>query len=105
MSLFGYPAKVKHFHAAVDAWGRPGGYIPADKSAKVIEEQKLIKNERGEDIQSIVEIHLEGPQDIGMQDYFEYINGLGKTVQYTVKHIEIKKYLGTDEVKKVIVYG
>lgn len=105
MSLFGYPAKIVHQVAIVDTWGRVSDYVPITKNAKVIEEQKLIKNDKGEDVISIAEIHLEGPQEIKTQDYFLYTNALGKEVRYNIKHIEIKKVLGTDEVKKVVVYG
>jgi hypothetical protein len=105
MSLFGYPADVIHYQANVDSWGRVSGYTPIAKKAKVVEEQKEIRNAKGEDIQSIAEIHLEGPQLIRTQDYFEYINSLGQLIRYDVRHIEIKKTMGTDDVKKVIVYA
>ena len=105
MSLFGYPATVIHQQAQVDEWNRVSGYTPVQKAAKVVEEQKIVKNAKGEDIQSIAEIHLEGPQVIQDQDYFQYENAFGETVDYYIKHIEVKKQLGTDEVKKVIVYG
>ncbi|MBU5214954.1 hypothetical protein [Heyndrickxia oleronia] len=105
MSLFGYPADIIHNSAILDNWNRVTGYSSIPKKAKVIEEQKLIKNEKGEDIISIAEIHLEGPQNIKTQDYFLYSNALGKEIRYDIKHIEIKKNLGTDDVRKVIVYG
>ncbi|WP_366160565.1 hypothetical protein ABXS71_16835 [Bacillus infantis] len=105
MSLFGYPAEVVHFQAQVDNWNRVLGYIPEVKAAKVVEEQKEIKNGQGESVQSIAEIHLEGIQDISYQDYFEYTNALDRIIRYDVKHIEIKKQMGTDKVKKVIVYA
>ncbi|MDD9312643.1 hypothetical protein PUS82_15315 [Cytobacillus firmus] len=105
MSLFGYPATVTHYKAQTDSWNRVTGYIPEVKSAKVVEEQKEIKNGQGEEVQSNAEIHLEGVQDISSNDYFEYVNALGRTIRYDVQHIEIKKQMGTDEVKKVIVYG
>lgn len=105
MSIFGYPATITHNAAIKDNWNRVSGYSPTQKNAKVIEQQKLIKNEKGEEIQSIAEIHLEGAQSLSHQDYIEYANALGKTVRYNVKHIEIKKQLGTDEVKKVIIYA
>ncbi|MGY6765690.1 hypothetical protein ACW73O_11705 [Faecalibacterium prausnitzii] len=105
MSLFGYPADITHFSAILDSWGRVTGYNQIPKKAKVVEEQKLIKNDKGEDVISIAEIHLEGPQEIKTQDYFLYTNALGKEIRYDIKHIEIKKVLGTDEVKKVVVYG
>lgn len=106
MSLFGYPAIVKHYKANIDSWGRVNGYqAPIEKAAKVIEEQKLIRNAKNEEVQSIAEIHIEGLQNIGTHDKFEYYNGLGVTVEYMVKHIEIKKTMGTDNVKKVIVYA
>jgi hypothetical protein len=105
MSLFGYPATVIHQQAHVDEWNRVNGYTSIPKSAKVVEEQKIVKNAKGEDIQSIAEIHLEGPQIIQDQDYFQYENAFGEVVDYYIKHIEVKKQLGTDDVKKVIVYG
>jgi hypothetical protein len=105
MSLFGYPATITHYSANMDSWGRVTGYTPLQKNAKVVEEQKEIKNVKGEDIQSIAEIHLAGAQLVKGQDYFKYINALGQTVRYEVRHIEIKKEMGTDAVKKVIVYG
>ncbi|MGM0971684.1 MAG: hypothetical protein ACQEW2_02370 [Bacillota bacterium] len=105
MSLFGYPATVTHYKAQTDSWNRVIGYIPEVKSAKVVEEQKEIKNGEGEEVQSIAEIHLEGAHLVTSNDYFEYVNALGRTIRYDVQHIEIKKQMGTDEVKKVIVYG
>ncbi len=119
MSLFGYPATVIHQRAIHDNWNRVTGYDPVSRNAKVVEEQKLIKNGTGEEIQSIAEIHLEGPQPVSMDDYFEYQNSLNREVRdnfehlhpleqvirYDVKHIEIKKEMGTDDVKKVIVYA
>ncbi|NMH68612.1 hypothetical protein HF072_07435 [Bacillus sp. RO3] len=105
MSLFGYPATVIHQQAVLDDWNRVTGYTPENKKAKVIEEQKIVKNANGEDVQSIAEIHLEGPQQIDTKDYFNYVNALGETVAYYIKHIEVKKQLGTDDIKKVIVYG
>jgi hypothetical protein len=105
MSLFGYPATVVHYQAQLDAWNRVSGYDPQQKAAKVVEEQKLIKNGKGEEVQSIAEIHLGGYQQLTVQDYFEYVNPIGATVRYNIRHIEVKKELGTDRVKKVIVYA
>jgi hypothetical protein len=105
MSLFGYPATVTHYQANIDSWGRVSGYTSVTKNAKVVEEQKEIRNAKGEDIQSIAEVHLEGPQLVRTQDYFEYVNALGQTVRYDVRHIEIKKEMGTDEVKKMLIYA
>lgn len=105
MSLFGYPATVTHYQANIDSWGRVSGYISITKNAKVVEEQKEIRNAKGEDIQSIAEIHLEGPQLVRTQDYFEYLNAFDQLVRYDVRHIEIKKEMGTDDVKKVIIYA
>jgi hypothetical protein len=105
MSIFGYPASITHHSAILDTWGRVVGYNTIPKKAKVVEEQKEIKNAQGEDVQSIAEIHLEGAQSIQGQDYFEYLNALGQTIRYEVRHVEIKKEMGTDDVKKVIVYG
>ncbi|KYC94368.1 hypothetical protein B4102_3589 [Heyndrickxia sporothermodurans] len=105
MSLFGYPADIIHNVAVIDNWNRVTGYFPLPLKAKVVEEQKLIKNDKGEDVISIGEIHLEGAHEISPQDYFLYTNALGKEIRYNVKHIEIKKNLGTDDVRKVVVYG
>ncbi|MBO2942807.1 hypothetical protein JJQ72_02255 [Paenibacillus sp. F411] len=105
MSLFGYPATVVHWHAKMDDWGRPLPPTSAIKPAKVVEDQRLIRNARGEEIQIAYEIHLEGPQAVSFEDYFEYTNELGMLVRCDVAHIEVKKYLGTDNVKKVIIYG
>ncbi|HHY74036.1 MAG TPA: hypothetical protein GX497_12620 [Bacillus bacterium] len=114
MSLFGYHATIKHYKANIDSWGRVSGYLePIEKAAKVIEEQKLIRttNKVGvkafssEEIISVAEIHIEGLYKVGMHDYFEYTNELNETLKFEVKHIEVKKLMGTDEVKKVVVYG
>jgi len=105
MSLFGYPADITHYQAILDNWNRVTDYNPVPKKAKVVEEQKMIKNAKGEEVQSIAEIHLEGPQEVKTQDYFMYTNALGVDVRYDARHIEIKKYLGTDNIKKVIVYA
>ena len=105
MSLFGYPTKVTHFHSALDEWGRPLPPTPTERDAKVVEEQKLIRNARGEEIIVTGEIHVEGAIPLSFDDYFEYVNALGETVRYDVAHYEMRKFLGTDDVKKVIVYG
>jgi hypothetical protein len=105
MSLFGYPATVVHYQAQLDSWNRVSGYDPQQKAAKVVEEQKIIKNGKGEEVQSIAEIHLEGFQKLTLQDYFEYMSPIGTITRYNVRHIEVKKVLGTDNVKKVIVYA
>lgn len=105
MSLFGYPATIIHQSAILDSWNRVTGYAPIQKKAKVVEEQKEIKNGLGEEVISIAEIHLEGYHNVSSQDYFDYLNPLGATIRYDVRHIEVKKQLGTDEVKKVIVYA
>ncbi|QSF42662.1 hypothetical protein JRJ22_15195 [Paenibacillus tianjinensis] len=105
MSLFGYPATVTHYHPGVDEWGRP---IPADpvvKDAKVVEEQKLVKNARGEDIQVAYTVYLEGVNAVGMDDWLMYTNALDIEIRIEVKHYEIRKYLGTDDVKEVVLYG
>jgi hypothetical protein len=114
MSLFGYPAKVEHFKAIMDEWDNVSGYNPSvTKSAKVVEKQRVIQlastskgliDSVGESIHSEAQIHLEGPQDMTMKDKFEYVNALGLTLTYFVKHIEVKKDLGTDDIKKVVVY-
>ncbi|REK68000.1 MAG: hypothetical protein C6P35_03250 [Cohnella sp.] len=105
MSLFGYPAKVVHYHSETDEWGRPLPPTATEKSAKVEEEQRLIRNARGEEVQIAYTIHLEGPNAVGFDDYFEYVNALGVTIRCDVAHIEVRKFIGTDDVKKVIVYG
>lgn len=105
MSIFGYPATVTHWHSHVDDWGRPLPPTDTVKAAKVVEEQKLIKNARGEEIQVAYEIHIEGAIPISFDDYFEYVNKLAVTIRIDVAHYEVRKFLGTDDVKKVIVYG
>lgn len=105
MSLFGYPATVIHFHSDVDEWGRPLPPTQSERDAKVVEEQKLIKNAKGEEVQIAYEIHVEGAIPISFDDYFEYTNQLGMQIRCDVAHIEVRKFLGTDQVKKVIVYG
>jgi len=105
MSLFGYPAKVVHFHSGKDEWGRPLPPAVTEKAAKVVEEQKLIKNAKGEEIQVAYEIHLEGVNAVSFDDYIEYIDALGETITINVAHYEVRKFLGTDVVKKVVVYG
>lgn len=105
MSIFGYPARVTHFQASIDNWGMVTGYTPEEKRARVIEEQKMIKNGKGEEVQSMAEIHLEGPHQLTMQDYFEYMNELGDKIRFNVLHIKSIKFLGTDRIKKVVVYA
>ncbi|MBB6689910.1 hypothetical protein H7B90_00700 [Cohnella xylanilytica] len=105
MSLFGYPAKVTHYHSEKDDWGRPLPPISIDKSAKVVEEQRLIKNAKGKEVQIAYTIYLEGVNAVNFDDYFEYVNALGIIVRCGVAHIEVRKYLGTDDVKEVVVYG
>jgi len=105
MSLFGYPAKVTHYHSGTDEWGRPLPPVATEKAAKVVEEQKLIRNARGEEIQVAYAIHLEGPNAVSFDDTFEYVNALDETIAIHVRHIEVKKFIGTDDVKKVVVYG
>lgn len=105
MSLFGYPATVIHYHSDVDEWGRPLPPSDTERAAKVVEEQKLIKNAKGEDIQVAYEIHVEGAIPIGFDDYFLYTNALGLEIRCDVAHFEVRKFIGTDDVKKVIVYG
>lgn len=105
MSLFGYPAEITHKKAVIDTWGRVSAFTDSVKKAKVIEEQKVIKNDQGEEVQSIIEVHLEGAHTIGISDQFTYMNKMGKEIKFRPLHYEIKKLLGTDQVKKVIVYG
>lgn len=105
MSLFGYPAVITHKKAIVDEWGRPGGFEESILNAKVVEEQKLIKNAEGEEVHSVIEAHLENAQLITMLDEFVYVSKLGPTINFRPQHIEVKKQLATDDVKKVIVYG
>lgn len=105
MSIFGYPARVTHFQASIDNWGMVIGYTQEEKRAKVIEEQKMIKNGKGEEVQSIAEIHLDGLHRLTMQDYFEYVNGLGDKIRFNVLHIKSIKFLGTDRLRKVVIYA
>lgn len=105
MSIFGYPAKVTHYHAELDEWGRPLPPVATIRDAKVVEKQQLIRNGRGEEITVNGEVHVEGAIPLTFDDYFEYVNALGETVRYDVAHYEVRKFLGTDDVKKVIVYG
>ncbi|MDU0332079.1 hypothetical protein RW092_18035 [Paenibacillus sp. 3LSP] len=105
MSLFGYPAKVVHWHSEVDDWGRPLSPTPTEKSAKVVEEQRLIRNGRGEEVQIAYTIYLEGVNTVGFDDYIEYVNAVGVKIRCDIAHIEVRKYLGTDDVKEVVVYG
>lgn len=105
MSLFGYPATVTHYHSGLDDWGRPLPPVTASRAAKVVEEQRLIKNARGEDVQIAYTIHIEGAVPLGLDDYFLYVDQLGTEIRVDVAHYEVRKFLGTDVVKKVIVYG
>ncbi|MGI2294174.1 hypothetical protein [Paenibacillus sp. GXUN7292] len=105
MSLFGYPSMVAHFHSEIDDWGRPLPPVQTDRAAKVVEEQRLIRNARGEEVQIAYTVHIEGAIPIGFDDYFFYVDQLGAEIRVDVAHYEVKKYLGTDDVKKVIVYG
>lgn len=105
MSLFGYPASVTLFHSEKDDWGRPLPPIQTEYNAKVVEEQKVIANFRGEEVQITGEVHIEGSIALGFDDYIEYVNVLGVTLHYDVAHYEVKKYLGTDIVKKVIIFA
>lgn len=105
MSLFGYPAVVTHYHPGVDDWGRPILADPVEKAAKVVEEQKLVKNAKGEDITVAYTVYLEGVNAVGMDDWLMYTNALGDEIRIDVKHYEIRKYLGTDDVKEVVLYG
>ncbi|GGH17305.1 hypothetical protein [Paenibacillus segetis] len=105
MSIFGYPATVTHFHSEVDDWGRPLPPTESEKAAKVDEEQRLIKNAKGEEVQIAYTIHIEGAVAVGFDDYFLYTNALGLEIRCDVAHFEVRKFLGTDDVKKVIVYG
>jgi hypothetical protein len=105
MSIFGYPATVRHSHSKFDDWGRPLSPIETERAAKVVEEQRLIKNSRGEDVQIAYTIHIEGATPISFDDYFLYVDQLGREIRIDVAHYEVRKYLGTDDVKKVIVYG
>jgi hypothetical protein len=105
MSIFGYPAKVVHWHSVKDDWGRPLPPTPTEKSAKVVEEQRLIRNARGEEVQIAYTIFLPGLNAVGFDDYIVYVNKLGVTIRCDIAHIEVRKYLGTDDVKEVVVYG
>lgn len=105
MSIFGYPAKVMHYHSELDGWGRPLPPSVQERAAKVVEEQRVIRNSRGEEVQIAYTIHIEGAVPLGTDDYFLYTNQLGLEVRSEVAHFEVKKYMGTDTVKKVIIYG
>lgn len=105
MSIFGYPATVRHYHSKLDDWGRPKQPTQTEQAAKVVEDQKLIKNSRGEDVQIAYTIHIEGAVPVSFDDYFLYKDQLGKEIRIDVKHYEVRKYLGTDDVKKVVIYG
>lgn len=105
MSLFGYPAMVRHHHSELDDWGRPLPPIETPRAAKVVEEQRLVKNARGEEIQIAYTIHIEGAVRLGFDDYFLYVDQLGTEIRVDVAHYEVRKFLGTDICKKVIVYG
>ncbi|WP_172369567.1 hypothetical protein [Sporosarcina jiandibaonis] len=110
MSLFGYPAAILHRKAIVDDWGRSAGFDEVPLSAKVVEEQKLIKsskveNVQGEMVHSSIEVHLEGPHLVTMLDEFVYVTNLAQVIKFRPVHFEVKKHIGTDDVKKVIVYG
>ncbi len=105
MSLFGYPATVVHWHSEKDEWGRPLAPEATERDAKVVEEQRLIKNSRGEDVQTAYTIHIEGAVPLSFDDYFLYVDQLGAEIRCDVAHYEVRKHLGTDDVKKVIIYG
>lgn len=105
MSLFGYPATVRHYHSELDEWGRPLPPAVQECAAKVVEEQRVIRNSRSEEVQIAYTIHIEGAIPLTMDDYFLYTNQLGVEIRSEVAHFEVKKFLGTDEVKKVIIYG
>lgn len=105
MSLFGYPADITHKVAVLDEWERVKWFEEVPLKAKVIEEQKLIKNDKGEHIHSMIEVHLDGAHQIHSVDTFSYITQMGKTINFRPVHFETKKLLGTDIVKKVILYG
>lgn len=105
MSLFGYPATVTHHQANMDNWGQVMGYGSVIRKAKVVDRQKIIKNGKGEEVLSMAEVHLEGYPLVTLHDYFEYNTGLGQMMRFDVLHVEPRKFLGTDQVKKVIVYA
>jgi hypothetical protein len=105
MSLFGYPATVLHYHSELDDWGRPLPPSETSRAAKVVEEQRLIRNARGEEVQVAYTLHIEGAVPIGFDDYFLYVDQLATEIRVDVAHYEIRKFIGTDNVKKVIVYG
>jgi hypothetical protein len=105
MSLFGYPATVTHFHSGKDDWGFPLPPTSADKKAKVVEEQQMILNGKGEQVQIAYEIHLEGANAVDFDDYFVYTNSLGTEIRIECAHFEVKKFLGTEVVKKVVIFG
>jgi len=105
MSLFGYPADIIHHKAQLDAWNRVTGFSEVFLKAKVVEEQKLIKNSKGEEVQSMIEVHIEGSHIVTMLDEFVYQKDLGNEIRFRPLHYEVKKNIGTDDVKKLIIYG
>lgn len=105
MSLFGYPAVIVHKQAKKDVWQRVVFFDDAKRSAKVVEEQKLVRNAQGEEIQTAYQIHLEGNVAVSYQDLFVYKQHTDDEIKIRPLHIEKRKNLGTDIVKKVIVYG
>ncbi|XKH51318.1 hypothetical protein LG275_03735 [Chryseomicrobium palamuruense] len=105
MSLFGYPATILHKSAQPDDWGRVVLFDDNVRKCKVIEEQKLIRNSKGEEVQSAYEIHLEGNIPITFQDVFVYRQYEEQEITLRPLHILKRKNLGTDITKKVIIYG
>ena len=105
MSLFGYPAIVLHKAAKLDDWGRVVFFADKNRKCKVIEEQKLIRKSNGEEVQTAYELHLEGDVRVTYQDLFVYKQYEEQEITLRPIHIVKRKNLGTDIVKKVIVYG
>ncbi len=105
MSLFGYPATIVHVQASKDDWGRPIMLPPVVRDAKVIEEQKRIRTANGEEVTISYEVHIEGDVAVSLDDQINYKYQTTEQISFRVRHFEKKKFLGTDDVKKVIVYG
>lgn len=105
MSLFGYPTKVIHRMALLDNWNRVYDFDDAPLNAKVVEEQKLIKNAKGEEVHSMIEVHIEGSHVVTLLDEFVYRQDLENEIRFRPLHYEVKKNIGTNDVKKLIIYG
>lgn len=105
MSLFGYPATILHKAAQRDDWQRTVFFADESRRCKFVEEQKLVRKSNGEEVQTACEIHLEGDIRVTYQDLFIYKQYEEQEITIRPVHIVKRKVLGTDIVKKVIVYG